>query len=318
MDEARDDIKEAEEAQLQEEGKMLDTATSGMANMVRIGIGRLFGSTLTNDEVEQVANQVEGQLKIEANKMLRTRADTITNREIDNLEGMVEEEEESGLLTDEIGADVSEQGFGAAIAVKDDIDAAAISIKDSLKARATEIEKAILEERLSAKLGKRVKLVIMDDELKVEGDDALFLGLNTLAPPATTTYENSAYPPSTVTTTGYNPYINPYVSSTAVPPATPSFGAPPVTAYGADPRSRYSVPPPRSPYDPAPTTHGSVTSPAKTYTYNKDTYGNPSYTTTTTNGAGKDYDVPGVAAPDKKEEKLGDHGDDSKDSGDWK
>lgn len=239
MDEVTEDIKEAEEAQIQEKEQMIEKSSSGIANILRIGMGKLFGSTLTNAEVDQVAGLVEGQLVTEATEMLRHQADDITNREIDNLEGMVNDEEEAGVGTNEIEEDVYEQEPGAVGAIKVDIDAAAISVNDKLKARATEIEKAILEERLSAKLGKRVKLVIVDDEIAgVEGSDELFHGLNTLAPPGSAAAATPTRAKTPLATSSAQAY------GTNSPHSTSAAAAPPITTtYGTAPKSSYNSPP---------------------------------------------------------------------------
>jgi hypothetical protein len=308
VDEATEDIKEAEKAQLQDEEAMLESATSKVTNMIRIRMGNLFGKTLTSDEVEQVATQVEGELMTEANKMLRTRADSITSREIDNLEGLVEDEEQAGYETEEIEGDVYEQELGAVDTVKEDIDAAAITVKDSLKSRAAAIEKAILEERLSAKLGKRVKLVIMDDE--VQGVDELFEGLTTMAPPAAATTNTAAaqYPPST----GYSNNRSPYLTSSAASPGTTTYGTPPATTtYGA------------SPNDDA--TPAVMVPPAATKTTFESLFGGKHSTTTTRTGE-SNYGAPKTAYTTEEdstggstdqEEESGQSGDEEADNGNW-
>lgn len=226
MDKATEDINEAENVQLHKEEAMLDKGTKGVTNMIRIGLGKLFGSTLTNEEVEQVAAQVEGDLMTEANMNLRTRADAIATKELNNIEGLVEHEQDAGYETDKIGRDVYVRESGAVDAVKENIDAAAIAIKDSMKSRAAEIEKTILEERLSKKLGKRVKLVIMNDE--IQGFDELFEGLGTLAPPTATTKTTSQ---KFLETAAYSTNTNSFVSATgrAEPTTTTKPGTSPLS-----------------------------------------------------------------------------------------
>jgi hypothetical protein len=115
---------------------------------------------------------------------------------------MVSTEEENGYDAIEIEEDVYDDERQAVNAIKVGITAEATHVQQSLSARATEIEKAILEERLSAKLGKRVKLVIEEDEVRpMEGDDELFHGLHALAPPTTPSSTSTKPKGATDTTT---------------------------------------------------------------------------------------------------------------------
>jgi len=239
---ASSDIHRAEEKELSIEQDKLKTEATGITNFLRVRMGSLFGSTLSADEVNEVANQVEQLLTSEASATLRSEADAIAEQEIEDVESMVDAEEEAGYDADDIEGDVLEQEAFAVGDVRSGIDMAAKDVKDSLKARAAEIEKEILEERLSAKLGKRVKLVIMDNE--VQGVDDLLTGLNNLAPgaPGTQAYNSNPYsaapPPQqpAATTSSYYGAPPAYGSSSSMT-ATTAYGAAapaqPATTYGA-------------------------------------------------------------------------------------
>jgi hypothetical protein len=204
VDDMTNEIHQVEMEQLDQVGQdVLDSTTTKISNKLRIGIGKLFGSTLSSEEVEDVAVQVQTQLNTEAKSTLRGKADVLTQNAISNLETMVSTEEENGYDAIEIEEDVYDDERQAVNAMKVGIHVEATHVQQSLSARATEIEKAILEERLSAKLGKRVKLVIEEDEVRpMEGDDELFHGLHALAPPTTTPSTTSTKPKgATVTTT---------------------------------------------------------------------------------------------------------------------
>ena len=233
IEEASSDIHEAEEEELSIEQDKLKTEATGITNFLRVRMGSLFGSTLTAEEVNEVANQVEEQLSSEASATLRSEADAIADQEIEDVENLVDTEEEAGLDAADIESDVLEQEAMSVGDVRSGIDMAAMDVKGSLKARAAEIEKEILEERLSAKLGKRVKLVIMDDE--VQGVDELLTGLNNLAPgaPVTQAYNpySAAPPPQQPAAT-----TSSYYGAPPAQPVTPAYGSASTstsTAYGA-------------------------------------------------------------------------------------
>jgi hypothetical protein len=203
VDDMTNEIHQVEKEQLDQVGQdVLDATTTKISNKLRIGIGKLFGSTLSSEEVEDVAVQVQTQLNTEAKSTLRGKADLLTQNAITNLETMVSTEEENGYDAIEIEEDVYDDERQAVNAIKVGINVEATHVQQSLSARATEIEKAILEERLSAKLGKRVKLVIEEDEVRpMEGDDELFHGLHALAPPPTTPSTTSTKPKGATGTT---------------------------------------------------------------------------------------------------------------------
>jgi hypothetical protein len=226
--EATEEIQDAEVAQLEVETKKIESMTTKVTNQLRIGIGKLFGNTLSNDEIEDVASLVQTQLKDEAQSSLRSKANDVTKTAIANLEDKVSDEEETGLDEITIEQNVGKSQTKAINSIKYSIDTEVNHVRDTLPQRATEIEKAILEERLSAKLGKRVKLIIDEDNEIASSDDELFNGLNafnskqpkktTMASSMTTSssssFGNSGYsqsPPS---------YGSSYGSSASLPTAT--------------------------------------------------------------------------------------------------
>lgn len=234
-EEAADDIKLAETSELEKEESKLDKDTKDLGNSIRFGLGSLFGKSLTQDEMEQVAEGVEEKLISDNHSMLRGKADTIATREIDSINSVALEDEEDGLEYTDIRDDVYEHELGAADTVREDIDTEANRIRDSMSLRAAEVEKEILEERLSAKLGKKVKLVIVDNDIKGAEVDGLLQGLDNLvpgAPSSSSQYSTPAYGQ------GYGQQQPPAYGQ--APPTygqrTPTYGqAPPVSAYGQAP-----------------------------------------------------------------------------------
>ena len=249
LDEASADIKEVESQELRKEDAVLETEASELGNSIRLHMGGTFGQTLTFAEMSSVATQVEHELTAEVEHELHDQADQFANRDIQNIENMVEAEEEAGTDADEIEDDLYSEEASTVQELRDDIDQAADYLKDNMKKRAAEIEKQILEAQLSAKLGKKVKLVIVDDEVQAV-DTSSFSGVGNLAlqqpynpyerqPQAQGFY---GQPQQAVSSTYGNP---PAQTGYGVLPAQTGYGVPPAqTGYGVPPaQTGYGVPP---------------------------------------------------------------------------
>lgn len=218
VEEVESGIQDAEEEEIRKEESMLSSAVDGMSNLLRIRMGKRFGNTLSTAEVEEVATEVEERLQDEVSNGLRNEADAIVQREIDGIERTVELGEEAGYSGQEIEQKVYAQEGMAVDTLIEDIDVAAGRVKDTMETRAAEIEKQILELRLTAKLGKQVKLVIVDDEVQMGADDV------NLAPPTT-----AAVPANRYGSTNAAVPANPYGSTVA-------YGTSPVSAYNQAPQ----------------------------------------------------------------------------------
>ena len=211
VDEAVDDIKEVETEELRKEDVVLEEKASELGNSMRLRLGSLFGKSLTIDEMNAVATEVENELTTEVEKELRDRADQIAEKDITNIEDLVDAEEEAGVDPDEIEEDMYSQESFALKELRSDIDQAADHLKERMKVRAAEIEKEILELRLSSKLGRKIKLVIVDDEVQGWEDPS-----------------NSGYAPQPQTQQGY--YAQPPPQSAMS--STYAYAAAQTTGYG--------------------------------------------------------------------------------------
>ena len=207
LEEAAEEIIDAETAHLAVETTEIDTTTTKITNNIRIGIGKFFGTTLSNDEMEAVATQVQTQLKNEAQTKLRSKADFITKNAIATIGEKVSNEEDINMDESAIEKGVFNDQQKAVHNIKFEMDSELNAVQIALPSRAIEIEKAILEERLSLKLGKRVKLVIDEDnEISTSGnDDELFNGLNafTTKTPKTTSSSSSSSLSSSLSENSY-------------------------------------------------------------------------------------------------------------------
>jgi hypothetical protein len=143
---------------------------------LRIGMGKMLGSNMSDEEVEEIAEEVETKLTESVTTELREDAQEFAEEEVNRIDSTVDTEEEAGQDYNTIGNDVMAQEQDAALHVREEISDAAGDMKAGLRGRAAEIEKEILEERLSLRFGKKVKIVIVDDE--IQGVDDLFNGLS--------------------------------------------------------------------------------------------------------------------------------------------
>jgi hypothetical protein len=141
-------------------------------------MGKMLGSNVSDEELEDIAKEVQDKLTETVNSELQEDAQGFLRDEVNKIENNVDNEQGEGRDYTTIENDVFDQEQDAVINVRDEISDAAVDMKTGLRGRAAEIEKQILEERLSLKLGKKVKLVIVDDE--IEGVNDLFNGLPSL------------------------------------------------------------------------------------------------------------------------------------------
>jgi hypothetical protein len=142
---------------------------------LRIGMGKLLGSNVSDEELEDIAKEVQDKLTETVTSELKEDAEEFLQDEVFKIDNNVDNEEAERQDYATIGNDVMDQEQDSVIHVREEISNAAVDMKAGLRGRAAEIEKQILEERLSLKLGKKVKLVVVGDE--IEGVDDLFNGL---------------------------------------------------------------------------------------------------------------------------------------------
>jgi hypothetical protein len=141
-------------------------------------MGKMFGSNVSDEELEEMAKEVEDKLTETVTSELKEDAQEFLEDEVNKIDNNVDNEEAEGQDYRTIENDVMDQEQDSVIHVREEISDAAIDMKTGLRGRAAEIEKQILEERLSLRLGKKVKLVVVGDE--IEGVDDLFNGLPSL------------------------------------------------------------------------------------------------------------------------------------------
>jgi len=161
------DVEEAEDAAIEEDSSMLQSVLASAGSRLRSGLTKVFQGKVSDEEIEEIAKEVEDELEKDITNDLREEGDRYVQDEMEELDEMVGEEEEMGVDTYSIEQDVEERDFGAVSRVRTGIRSSydTYTEEGSLRHRTADIEKAILEKRLSEKLGKQVKLVVVDDEV---------------------------------------------------------------------------------------------------------------------------------------------------------
>jgi hypothetical protein len=145
---------------------------------LRIGMGKMLGSNVSDEELEEIAKEVQDKLTDSVTSELQQDAEGFLQDQVYKIDNNVDNEEAEGMGYATIENDVMDQEQDAVINIREQISNAAVDMKTGLRGRAAEIEKQILEERLSLRLGKKVKLVVVGDE--IEGVEDLFDGLPSL------------------------------------------------------------------------------------------------------------------------------------------
>jgi hypothetical protein len=140
---------------------------------------QLEQSDMSDEEVKEFGKEVEvkstesvtTELKEDGQEVDEEDGQEVVEEEVNKVDSTVdtEDEEEEGQDNATIGNDVVAQEQDAAVLQvgREEISDAAGNMKaGGLRGRVDEIEKEMLEERLSQRLGKKVKLLIGDDEIQ--------------------------------------------------------------------------------------------------------------------------------------------------------
>lgn len=158
----------------------LSAAIETAGDFARIGLKKIFGTAtdVTEEDINEMVDEVEKRLTDDVNKELQSKADSLVEKEKDELTTTVERDEENGYFVESIEEDVHHKEAQAIHNVKTEIDETTAQIRKAMLEKTQELEKQILEERLSKRLGKKVKLVIIEDE--ITGVDELLDDLTAL------------------------------------------------------------------------------------------------------------------------------------------
>lgn len=161
-----EDLRKAEKDELQKEKNILSSALSAMQSGIRSGLAAMLGKSSDDQEVKDIAQEVETRLSDAVNEELDEKGDDIEKTIEEEIEMKVDLEVDDGVDMREIEQDVQIHEAENTQEVRSEIDQAADEIAQNLQLKAAMLEKDIMEKRLSAKLGRPIKLKIVEDRLE--------------------------------------------------------------------------------------------------------------------------------------------------------
>jgi len=175
---AEDNIAEIAEEEVENEKGILASAVSKLGTSIYNGIAGILGGSVSNDELQDIVNEVQEELRADSVAELEDAAFDIAQNALENMDEQEEVDEGSGKSAEDIVRDIARGETDAIVTVVRGIDDVERDIESSMSDKALEIEKKILEDRLSKKLGRPVEIRIKDNVL--EGDEDLLAGLPNL------------------------------------------------------------------------------------------------------------------------------------------
>jgi hypothetical protein len=153
-------VDDAAEDQLEKnEQGLLSKALNSMESGIKTSVAKLLGDDASETAIDQLTQEVEGALVNNAKEELQQRAHTIAAQESDGILSQVEK----GKATER---EVHAAEADTLLNVRDKVDNAALEIRQHLRERAAQVEKSIMEKRLSQRLGRPIKLMIVDGDVE--------------------------------------------------------------------------------------------------------------------------------------------------------
>ena len=166
LDIVHEDLKQAQQQELETNKSALAAAIEVTGSYVRSAFSKLLAKTdITEAEIEQMVEEVENKLEKETIEELKEESEAIVATLEDQIEEEAFDESDSGVAMEDIRTDMEENEEMAIREMKAQIDKKADEMKKMMRKKAEEFEIEILEKRLEEKLHKKVKLVVLDDEL---------------------------------------------------------------------------------------------------------------------------------------------------------
>lgn len=261
---ANSDINKAETSEVKKEEGMLSQALSAMGSAIYSGMKSIMGSDATDEEVKKMAEEVETKLANETSRDFEERADEIAERARNSISDVVESETEQGLDPNEIESDVKSTEGEALNSVRTGIDSAAEQIKQRLRERAAEVEKGIMEQRLSQRLGRPVSLQIVDGNIQRMPEQGAAMGMNGYGAPQGYQPQQGGFQQG-----GFQPQ-GAFQGGFQQPPYQGQYGYQPQGGYQQQPPQQgyYQPPPPQQGgYNPAGSYGGAAGAPGNTNGY---------------------------------------------------
>jgi hypothetical protein len=227
---AKEDVEDAAEDQVEQNEKgLFSKALLSMESSIKKSVSKLLGADASGAEVNELTQEVEGALMNNATLELEKRAGEIADNEVNGITSLVDMGEDMGETEKEMEQEVANTEPDALISVRDQVDNAAVDIRQHLRERAANLEKSIMEKRLSERLGRPIKLQIVDGDVEFAPNPIV----KQKVPP-----QYSQQPGSQAGFPQQGGYAQP-------PPAQTGYYLPP-------PQQGYQQPPPQGGYQPNP------------------------------------------------------------------
>jgi hypothetical protein len=285
LDTAADDVEEAAEDQLEKnEDGLLSKALNSMESVIKASVAKLLGDDASVTAIDELTQEVEGALVSNATEELEQRAEEIGQKETDGIREQVELGSAMGESNGELLQEVHDSEAETLITVRDEVDNAAVDIRQHLRERAAQLEKSIMEKRLSERLGRPIKLAIVDGDVEFAPRDP-FVSQQVQQPQYA-----QQQPGTQQALRGQQPGL-PQQGGYAQqpPPQNNGYYLPPPQQGG--PQTRYQQPPPQGFYQPPP--QGFF--PQQSYYPQQEEYG--SQPPSQANGQQLNQPLPGRAVP---------------------
>lgn len=237
---AVEDVDKAAEDQVEKnEQGLLSKAMSSMESGIRNSVAKLLGADASGTDINKLTQEVEGALVNNATEELQQRAVGIADQESNGIHSLIEMGEAMGQANGDMTQEVNDVEADTVIRVRDAVDNAALDIRQHLRERAAQLEKTIMEKRLSERLGRPIKLQIVDGDVEFAIDPVALPQV----PP------QYAQQPGTQATWG-QPGIPQQGGYAQQPPPQNGYYPPPPQQEGL--QTRYQQPPPQGGYQPPP------------------------------------------------------------------
>lgn len=173
-----DEIEQAEKDEFEHDQAQIATAMTTATNRFSSVLSHAMKDHAGVIDLQSVTSEVKNKLEEEASSQFQQRATDILDEEMERFEAGVEQDRKEGYGLNFIKSDMVQSKQAVVSSMRQEMHDAAADVSSNVLSRAQQIELQILEDRLSQKLGKTVKLHFVEDD--IQGIDDLFTGLPNL------------------------------------------------------------------------------------------------------------------------------------------
>ena len=167
VDELSSELQETEEEILIEEESLLKKAVAAGGKALRAGIWKVLGSGASSEEVEEIAKEVEAELESQVLDELEVQAEDVLEEALDAVsEEVMEEEEYSNKDRAAIRTSVMSKKDVYGSDIRKRIKNVEGDLQSKLNDRSLDLEKKILEQKLSKQYGRDIHLEVKAGELR--------------------------------------------------------------------------------------------------------------------------------------------------------